>query len=57
LVQKQAQIYQHSFNYEFCFLFIHGMLHLLGYDHEMPKEKKIMFDLQDLIYRQLGLKD
>src|SRR3954447_24794736 len=49
LVQKQAQAYQHSFDYEFCFLFTHGMLHLLGYDHETPREKKIMFALQDLI--------
>ena len=55
LAQKQAQEYQHSLDYEFCFLFTHGMLHLLGYDHETPKEKKIMFDLQDLILNEIDL--
>lgn len=55
LAQKQSQEYQHSFDYEFCFLFTHGMLHLLGYDHETPKEKKIMFDLQDLILNEVDL--
>ena len=53
VAQKQAQEYQHSFDYEFCFLFTHGMLHLLGYDHETPKGKKIMFDLQDLILNEI----
>ena len=54
VAQKQAQEYRHSFGYEFCFLFTHGMLHLLGYDHETPREKKIMFDLQDLILDKVG---
>jgi probable rRNA maturation factor len=54
VVQKQAKEYQHSFDYEFCFLFTHGMLHLLGYDHEVPKEKKTMFGLQDLILNEIA---
>ncbi|MCX7759750.1 MAG: rRNA maturation RNase YbeY [Hydrogenothermaceae bacterium] len=35
-------------------LLIHGILHLLGYDHERSQEdEKIMFDIQDKIFYQL----
>jgi len=31
------------------FLFVHGMLHLLGFDHMNEDEEKIMFGLQNKI--------
>ncbi|WP_368029308.1 rRNA maturation RNase YbeY [Arcobacter sp. s6] len=34
-VQEKAKEYSHTFNEEFALLFIHGILHLLGYDHEV----------------------
>ncbi|CAG8450288.1 11067_t:CDS:2 [Racocetra fulgida] len=46
VAQEQAQENQHSLKQEICFLFLHGLLHLLGYDHEKDKDRKIMFDLQ-----------
>jgi len=34
-VQQKAEEFSHSQNNEFSLLFIHGLLHLLGYDHEV----------------------
>ena len=34
-VEEKAKEYGHTFNEEFALLFIHGILHLLGYDHEV----------------------
>ena len=46
---EQAKTYEHSNNREFAFLLCHGLLHLLGYDHETKEDEKIMFNLQDEI--------
>lgn len=34
-VEEKAKEYGHSFDEEFTLLYIHGILHLLGYDHEV----------------------
>jgi len=58
--------YGHSAEDEFCLLFIHGLLHLLGYDHEtdqgeMRKKEKELIELfnlpKSLIIRTLEHKD
>lgn len=54
-VEEKAKEYGHSFNEEFSLLFIHGILHLLGYDHEVDngehrqKEEELIkeFNLPD----------
>lgn len=51
----QAQEYGHSLIRELSFLFIHGLLHTLGYDHQNSIEEKVMFDLQDEILNILGI--
>ena len=51
----QAEEYKHSLHREICFLFIHGLLHLLGYDHQNEEQEKEMFDLQDKILLEKGV--
>ena len=48
---KQSPQYHMTCEEEMCFLFVHGILHLCGYDHDEEEKKKIMFSLQEKIYK------
>ena len=52
---EQAAEYGHSLERELGFLFAHGLLHLLGYDHEDEDQAEQMFALQERILQPLGL--
>ena len=54
-MKKQATDYGHSEKRELSFLTVHGLLHLLGYDHMNPTEEKVMFDLQELILNEANI--
>ena len=53
--QEQAVEYGHSLNREMCFLFTHGVLHLLGYDHMNEQDELIMRTKQTAILNEMGL--
>lgn len=52
--KRQAEEYGHSFSRELSFLTVHGMLHLLGYDHMNENDRMRMFALQDQILEEIG---
>ncbi len=53
---QQAQEYEHSFEREVCYLTVHSMLHLLGYDHMTPEEKSVMRAKEETVMTQIGLR-
>lgn len=54
--RDQAQEYGHSIEREIGFLTAHSMLHLMGYDHMMEEEEKVMISKQKKILNEVGLK-
>lgn len=50
----QAEEYGHSAEREFAFLLVHGLLHLMGYDHHDPEQEQEMFTKQEEILNALG---
>ena len=54
-MKSQAIDYGHSERRELSFLTVHGILHLLGYDHMNASDEKIMFSLQKEILENLGI--
>jgi len=52
---EQSNAAGHPLEAEVQLLVVHGVLHLLGYDHVNPKEKRRMWDTQVTILEQLGL--
>ena len=53
--QAQAEEYGHSALRELSFLTVHGMLHLLGYDHIEQAERQEMEEEQRHVMEELGI--
>ncbi len=47
--KEQAKEYGHSDKREICYLAIHGLLHLLGYNHKKVEDKSIMREKEEEI--------
>lgn len=58
VAKRQAKEFQHSMRDEVVRLLVHGVCHVVGYDHERsPSEERKMFKMEDAILRRLRLSD
>lgn len=54
VLKRQAREHQLTYRDELTYMLIHGLLHLLGYDHERSQaEARKMFKIQDAIFEEL----
>lgn len=53
---EQSREYNHSEKRELSFLVVHGLLHLLGYDHMNKEDEEEMFKRQEVILNAAGIK-
>ncbi len=53
--KAQAEEYGHSLQREIAFLTVHGLLHLLGYDHETEEPERVMRAKEEAILASLDL--
>lgn len=51
----QSQEYGHNLERELGYLLVHGLLHLLGYDHEEEKDQKVMREWEEKIMSAVKL--
>lgn len=54
--EKQSKEYGTTIKREIIYLFVHSIMHLLGYDHIDEKDKKIMREHEEIIMNELGIK-
>lgn len=52
---EQAEEYGHSLRREVCYLAVHGICHLLGYDHTGEEDKAAMRDKEERVLAKMGL--
>ena len=53
--EEQAREYGHSLERELCFLAVHGIYHLLGYDHTTKEEEEVMLKKQEEVLMEYGI--
>jgi probable rRNA maturation factor len=53
VLEEQAKEHKHSLCKESVILFIHGVLHLLGYDHETDADYAVMQPLEDILLHNI----
>lgn len=55
--QRQGEEFGHGLEREIVYLAVHGLLHLLGYDHMMDEDKKIMRAKEEEALREIRLSE
>ncbi len=57
ILEDQAKSIESDVNTELCFLFMHGLLHLIGYDHLEELDEVKMIKRQQEIFKKLGIRN
>jgi probable rRNA maturation factor len=52
---EQAENYGHSLERELCYLAVHGLLHLLGFDHRGPEDAPVMREAEEALMKEFAL--
>ncbi len=55
VVYKQAKKYGNTREREMVYMAVHGLLHLLGYDHLLDSDKKVMRETEEKIMKHIKL--
>ncbi len=54
VLKRQAKEHKLTYQQELGYMLLHGVLHLLGYDHETsPEDERKMFSIQDAVFEKL----
>ena len=54
-VQEQAKEYGHSVERELAYMVVHGFYHLMGYDHMVEEDKKVMREKEEKVLESLDI--
>lgn len=55
VAEEQAQEYGHSVRRENCYLFTHGLMHLMGYDHIEESDRTVMREKEEAVLNRCGI--
>ena len=55
VAEEQAQEYGHSARRENCYLFTHGLMHLMGYDHIEESDRAVMREKEEAVLNRCGI--
>lgn len=55
VAEEQAQEYGHSVRRENCYLFTHGLMHLMGYDHIEETDRAVMREKEEAVLNRCGI--
>ena len=54
-VEEQAKEYGHSIERELAYMIVHGFYHLMGYDHIVEEDKKVMREKEEKVLESLDI--
>ena len=54
-VEEQAKEYGHSVERELAYMIVHGFYHLMGYDHMVEEDKKVMREKEEKVLESLDI--